>query len=473
MPLILGAASATTAAAVVTNSCRFNIADGSELAATLGTPTDQDTWTCSFWFKPTSIGEHGVFDAHGDASNYGFYELGTNGQLTIFQKVGGATTCVLVTSRLYRDFSAWYHIVVVWDSGNATEADRVIIYTNGTRETAFSTSTYPAQDGDSAMNTAVAHNIGRKDTNDAHNYDGYLAEFVFIDGTAYAASDFGEFDEDSPTIWKPKDPSGLTFGDNGFYLDFEDSADLGADVSGNSHDFTATALTASDQSQDCPSNNFALMNNNMGTYGSAFGFTLTEGNNTVDTTSSNDTGLPATLGMTAGKWYWECKMSSTGSSFLGIVNDNKNWGNAATGTGDPYGYVYLASDGNKKNNNTSTAYGDSYTDADIIGIALDMDNLKLYFAKNNTWQDSGDPTSGATGTGAAYTPATGKTYMPYLGESGSGTTSTFDMNFGNGCFGNTAVASAEADGNGYGLFEYAPPSGYLALCTKNLGSSGG
>ena len=478
MPLILGAQSATTAAAVVSNSCRFNIPDGSELAATLGTPTDQDTWTCSFWFKPTSIGEHGVFDAHGDASNYGFYELGTNGQLTIFQKVGGATTCVLVTKGLFLDFSAWYHIVVVWDSGNATEADRVIVYKNGTRVLAFSTETYPAQDANSAMNSAVEHNIGRKDTNDAHNYDGYLAEFVFIDGTVYAASDFGEFDEDSPTIWKPKKVSGLTFGDNGFYLDFEDSADLGADVSGNSHDFTATALTASDQSQDCPSNNFCIMNALDDFYPDV---AFTDGNNTIVTTNTPYAPTLGTIGLTAGKWYWETRYdASSGSDWLnGLCGKSPT--NATTSLGaSAQDYAYIQSGGVVHDgSNTSSGYDALSSGTGILGVYLDIDNSKLYFGVDGTIQNSG------TGIDiVALSTLTIGAWFPAFGDGGAPGNATASWNFGNGCFGTTAVTSSNTDANGYGLFEYDPSDGgsasfdgsakdFLAICTENLGSDGG
>jgi hypothetical protein len=270
MPLILGAQSATAGAFSVDNSCRFNVAEGTGMAATLGTATDRDTWVFSTWFKimtGSNAGgeEQGLFSCHIDASNY--TQMGTAGtgggspsRLNLYNHLSGSASSSMMTNRFFRDPSAWYHVVWVWDSGNATEGDRVILYMNGVRQTDFYTETYPSQDDDSSINTANVHEVAEKDSTAGHNFNGYFAETVFIDGTAYAASDFGEFNEDSPTIWQPKDVSGLTFGNNGFYLDYKDSADLGNDVSGNSHDFTGTALTASDQSQDSPTNNFATYN---------------------------------------------------------------------------------------------------------------------------------------------------------------------------------------------------------------------
>ena len=295
----------------------------------------------------------------------------------------------------------------------------------------------------------------------------YMAEIVFIDGTQNAVTDFGEFDEDSPTIWKPIDVSGLTFGTNGFYLDFEDSANLGNDANGGT-DFTESNLAATDQASDSPTNNFSTMNpldkKTGGTY------TFAEGNLEVQQDISR--GTLSTFAVAAGKWYAEAKFISTSGSdcVIGVI------GFSNTANEDPgipaTGYVYNQ-DGTKKNSDTDASFGDSYTTGDIVGIALDLTNLKIYFAKNGTWQDSGDPTSGGTGTGAAYTitaPASTPSGFYFFTHADELSTNKVTWNFGNPPYANS---SSVADGNGYGAFEYAPPSGYLALCTKNLGSDGG
>ena len=288
---------------------------------------------------------------------------------------------------------------------------------------------------------------------------------VLIDGTQNAVTDFGEFDEDSPTIWKPKDVSGLTFGTNGFYLDFEDSANLGNDANGGT-DFTENNLAATDQSTDTCTNNFATWNPlfRKGTTTPAFA----EGNlkSTFDDGGANEFAL-TTFGVSAGKWYAEVKWTSntgTAATATGILDM------AYTGTDDPNNAVtnafgYFGS-GTKNVSGTASSYGNSYADGDIIGIAIDMDNNKLYFSKNGTFQDSGDPTSGSTGTGAISI-VSGVTYGIFTSDYNS---QVAELNTGSPAY---SISSGNADGNGYGNFEYAVPSGYLAICTKNLGSDGG
>jgi hypothetical protein len=397
------------------------------------------------------------------------------------------------SKRAFRDVGAWYHLVLAVDLTDATESNRVKVYINGTLEPHSDFTNYagggvgiPAQGDTTFFNTTTQPvSIGSSNSSGGGAWAGYVAETVLIDGTQYAASDFGEFDSDSPTIWKPKDVSELTFGTNGFYLDFEDSADLGNDVSGESNDLTVVNLVAADQSQDTPVNNFATWNSLWVPADTLP--TFYQGNTVVFTQDGSGKyfGAASTLGMTAGKWYAEFDpyqdVTVSVPGVIGIGGDiSENVVSTDNFLGsEPYNYAYI-SDGTKVNNGSYSSYGDTYTDGDIIGVAVDFDNLKIYFAKNGVWQDSGDPTSGATGTGAAFTitaaasmtfPQDGA-YFFACSDLGTGYV-RIAANFGNGCFNNTVVTSSAADGNGYGLFEYAPPSGYLALCTKNLGSDGG
>ena len=460
MPLILGAQSATTAAVVVSNSCRFDVDEGTGLAATLGTPTDLDKWTFSTWCKlciGTNAGgeEEGLFSCHIDASNY--TQMGTAGvsggspsRLNLYNHLSGSASASLMANIFYRDPSAWYHVVWIWDSGNATEGDRVILYVNGTRVTNFYAETYPTQDDNSSINSANVHEVAEKDSTAAHNFNGYFAETVFIDGQALAASSFGEFDSDSPTIWKPIDVSGLTFGNNGFYLDYEDSADLGADASGNSHDFTGTNLDASDQSQDTPVNNFATLNPlYMPTSNDPV---FSNGNNVVVTQNASGkyVGGASTLAMSSGLWYAEFELTDdTSDGLVGIVTDPAYdaYDNRWTGEGAS-DWGYASTDGNVYNAAGDTgSYGDTYATGDIIGLYLDLNANKMYWAKNGTVQNSGTGRTIAAGT--------------YFFSCSDFTTasSTWSSNFGNGCFGSTAVTSSNTDANGYGSFEYDPSAG--------------
>jgi hypothetical protein len=264
MPLILGAQSATAAGYSIDNSCRWNFDDSPYMHYTPGSTTSQVKWTYSLWAKRGDMTvRHCLLFASSDSGTSDYVEIQFKADNTLnFQVKGssGTTPGVLTTTRLFRDPAAWYHLVFVWDSENASAGDRMKIYINGTEETVFGTDNNPA-DGDlSPVLTISIENYVGKQTGTTHYFDGYLAEVALIDGQAYSASDFGEFNEDSPTIWQPKDISGLTFGTSGFWLDFGDSAALGDDVSGNGNDLTVVNLAAVDQSQDSPTNNFATYN---------------------------------------------------------------------------------------------------------------------------------------------------------------------------------------------------------------------
>ena len=267
-------------------------------------------------------------------------------------------------------------------------------------------------------------------------------------------------------------------GNIGFYLDFEDSSSLGNDAAG-SNNFTVANLAAADQATDTPTNNFATLNpvwrgyDNDGTY--------SEGNCKRSFTSGNsDRGYGfSTMGVTAGKWYWEIKVPTVARASTGVGDAN-----AFAGFSGPF-YdestskgMGLNTNGNIEENTDSTSYANSLSDNDIVMFALDMDNYRCWYGINGTWQDSGDPTSGSTGTGDMTTQISDQTHIntgefifPFCFDASTTGQSDFEWNFG-GCPA-FSISSGNADGNGYGNFEYAPPSGFLALCSKNLGSDGG
>jgi hypothetical protein len=480
MPLILGAQSAVATGFSVDNSCRFNRGDEPILTRTQSaSPTNADICTMSLWFKPgaqtATAGRGFSFGGSDDVSNRAHFYVESTSDLYYYGKLGGSVNLTFQSDMNLRDPGAWYHYVLAIDTTQAVEASRIRSYINNVEVTSWSTSTSPSQNDNTPLNTGTNMLLGAIRGGSYQLYawaDAYLAEIVFIDGQQLTPSSFGEADEDSPTMWKPIDVSDLTFGVNGFYLDFHDSADLGNDISGNNNDFTSTNLAAVDQCTDSPTNNFCTMNPLENYYSN---MTFTEGNTTV----KSDHPAPAlsTIGLTKGKWYME------GNAFLSTTGGAGDWqigivGDQVVATSDEIGnhaksWAYYGADGDYINNNGGTSYGDSYGYA-IIGVALDLDNNKLYFAKDGVWQDSGDPTSGATGTGAisisAAADAPLNAYFIACGANASSNDYTWKMNFGNPAY---SLTSAVADGNGYGQFEYAPPSGYLAICTKNLGSDGG
>ena len=467
--IILGTNSIKDTGYNVANSCRFNRGDSPSLVKDQSaSPTHDDKGTLSFWFKIANLSSgdgHYFFSVFTDSNNRMQMLLQSDGTLKLLQKTGGSTVINLVTNRVFRDVSTWYHLVLACDSSQGTAANRIKIYINGVQESSFSTETYCNQDVDIQLVKGTEVCLGAYNkASPSDFFDGYLAEMVLIDGTQNAVTDFGEFDEDSPTIWKPKDVSGLTFGTNGFYLDFEDSANLGNDANGGT-DFTENNLAATDQSTDTCTNNFATWNPlfRKGTTTPAFA----EGNlkSTFDDSGANEFAL-TTFGVSSGKWYAEVKWTSatgTGATATGILDM------AYTGTDDPNNAVtnafgYFGS-GQKNVSGTASSYGNSYTTGDIIGIAIDMDNNKLYFSKNGTLQDSGDPTSGSTGTGAISI-ISGVTYGIFTSDYNN---KVAELNTGSPPF---SISSGNSDANGYGNFEYAVPSGYYSLCTKNLAEFG-
>ena len=458
----------------VDNSCRFNDDDSAYMHKTPGSAGNRAKWTYSAWIKlgRASGAQRILLNGYSASTDESRIFISSGQRLGTYNWVSNSADGNYETSRLLRDPSAWYHVVVSWDSDNATAGDRIKMYINGTEETSFNTESNPGSGSDSFITSNVKHWMGASP--DGQYFDGYMAEVCLCDGQTYAASDFGEFDEDSPTIWKPKDVSGLTFGTNGFYLDFEDSSNLGNDANGGT-DFTEVNLAAVDQATDTPTNNFATLNPlNVPTSTAPV---FSEGNCQVvsQNASSKYFGATSTLGMTAGKWYAEFVAVSVSNG--GMFGANGSPGEQARNNGQvgytTSGYGYH-NGGDKKTDDSGSSYGDTFTDGDIIGVALDLDNLKIYFAKNGTWQDSGDPTSGATGTGAAFTvTAVASTpeahYVFSVSDNATGST-TLQANFG-GCPA-FSISSGNADGDGYGNFEYAVPSGYYALCTKNLAEYG-
>ena len=239
MPLILpgnvGSATAATGYNVA-NSCRFNSGDSAYMNVTsVSTVTNRLKFIISLWVKRSTLGAKSMIGTvGGDDTNFGAIWFDSSDRLNCTEGSGGGELN-FITNRVFRDVSAWYNIILAIDTTQGTESNRVKIYVNGTQETSFSTSTYPSQNSNMHLNrNGKVQYLGRHtDSSNDYYFDGYMAEVVWVDGQQLDQTSFGEFDSDSPTIWKPIDVSSLTFGNNGFYLDFEDSGDLGDDESVN------------------------------------------------------------------------------------------------------------------------------------------------------------------------------------------------------------------------------------------------
>jgi len=456
---ILDGNSAVTGAYSIDNSLRLNDDDSAYLTRTNSSGGDRQKFTTSFWIKRGNLTGSGIklFDAGTSTStDTGRFFIGTFGTEKLVV-VGGATT-YKVTSQVFRDVSAWYHIIVAVDSTQGTADNRIKIYVNGNQITSFDTNNTMTLNLNTPVNeNTKAHQIGRNQQNGTEHYDGYMAEWHFIDGQQLSPTDFGEFDSDSG-IWKPKAYSG-SYGTNGFHLDFEDSSSLGNDVSGNNNDFTATNLASTDQTTDTPTNNFCTLNSVRGAVGSNSSNTpLSEGNLKAIHTDNAYKQSEGTIFPTSGKWYWETLITNSGNDAgaLGIVTSGKATGAYPGTTINGYGYDSYGSGSKIHNGSRDNSYGSSYSANDIMGTALDLDNGTLTFYKNNSSQ------------GQAYSGIDASLGWGF-GQGSYYATNGIVVNFGQeGSFAGNKTAQGNSDENGFGDFYYAPPSGYLALCTQNL-----
>jgi len=460
MPLILpgnvGSATAATGFNVA-NSCRFDGSSAS-MKITPGSNMNLLLQTWSGWIKRGGLGVlQSIFASDNTAGSHAELGFDTNDKLNFRNKSGNADKGTKITTRVFKDPSAWYHIVWAWDSANGTAANRLKIYVNGVQETAFDTSTNPDADEASQLGEAdVATLIGTFVGEDSRFFNGYLAEVVLIDGAALAPTSFGEFDSDSG-IWKPIDVSGLTFGTNGYYLNFADSSALGTDVSGNGNDYATANLAATDQGLDTCTNNFATMNTLVKSAA-----TLSEGNLKQATAGKSSV---ATIGVTSGKWYFEQKFIGSGvnEATLGFALEgsgiftNDVGGNTVRGTGYVTLYVY---DGKIYNEGTATSSFATFAVNDIIGWNLDADAGDIFLYRNGSILNSGN---------AVVSGKTGKTWFPF-GNFDTGDVTGVEHNFGGAR--TFSISSAVTDGKGFGAFEFAPKSGHLAICTKNLAENG-
>jgi len=468
MPLILGANSVS--GYTVKNSLRFNQPSSDNLTRTPASTTNRRTFTLSFWLKraslasgnkcPFAIGNSSV--SISDADWFILMLHGSTNTLRLVQY----NNVIFATNRVFRDISAWYHIVVAVDTTQATASNRVKLYINGTQETSYSSSADPALNYDFKVNTTTQHMIGREDGNGSVYFDGYLSEYNFIDGQQLTPSSFGETDT-LTGIWIPKAYTG-TYGTNGFYLQFKNSASLGTDSSGNGNTFTVNNLTSVDQSTDTPTNNFATLNPLVNTNG----VTYTEGNLKVNFAGNASwaRGVACSIVLDTGKWYWEVKQTAVGYNITGVTReDNLTFYSGQSGT-----YLYsrnmnaLQDDGSLYTNGTYSAGSYTWTTGDILMFALDMTNKKMYVGKNGTWFNSGNPSAGTGQIFSSSDFTSGYGYVPVALGYDLGTDPIMDFNFGNPPY----TGGNNTDGAGYGNFSYAVPSGYYSLNTKNLATFG-
>ena len=436
------------------------------LSKTFGQAGNRRTFTISYWIKMGIVStgaDQAIMGAAQDGSNSDDLYIHT-GRLN-FSGYYGSTQYQVRTTAKYVDTFGWYHHVIRFDTTQSTASDRVRLYVNGELITNLANNTYPSQNFQTTyFNTARLHTIGSFAIGSLPNtpFDGSMSHFHFCDGYSYGADSFGSTDATTGE-WKINTSPNVQYGTNGFFI--LKNGNSVTDQSGQGNNWTVAGGTLT-KTEDCPSNVFATFNPfhfgdaNPSSYGA-----FSNGNTRYASTQG---GSPypyscSTLAASSGKWYAEFKITQVSNSMMvGITDGNKYQYLGNTNDKD----VALFYDGNKYPGGSS--YGNAFSDNDIVGVAMDLDNMKVYFSKNGTWQNSGDPTSGSTGTGAIDIPTGGLGQFHFsFGDSGGNTTSC-SANFGNGYFGTTAVSRAGNNASNLGIFEYDVPSGYTALCTKGL-----
>ena len=391
MPLIIPGNSQASTGYTIDQSIRFNDDDNPYMGRTPSATGTEETWTWSFWVKRATLGTLQVlFQIGADKNNCDQFYFNTDDQLQYQHLDSGSNTDDLETTQVFRDPSAWIHIILAADTTNAVESERIRIYVNGERVTNFATENYPTQNTPTDVNTQVLHQIGAQLSATYFPFDGYMAEIHLLDGLAYDPSFFGEFNDSG--IWIPKEYSG-SYGTNGFKIDGRDASDLGDDESGNGNDYTTSGLSSDDQQPDSPTNNHAVFNPLDVTH---HGYTVfSEGNLAITYSGSNARELArSSITIPASTdGFFEVKITATlgsGVDFALGIEDGSALQDASNTT---YTNAYvLREDGtfSTKGTSSSSSYGVSFTNNDVIGVWRKA-NGDLLFYKNGTVMNSGTP----------------------------------------------------------------------------------
>jgi len=448
----------------INQSLRFNDDDSAFLSKTFGTPTSKKIFTMSLWVKKSKIGGHNghnflQYNAGGSGGDFLFNTSNTGGDnqmdsisFSHRNATSGSGEVKIQTNALFRDVSAWYHVLLRVDTTQSTSSDRVKIYVNG-EQPSLLTAIYPPQNYEFnglIGGTATDHRIGYSFVVGVDSYfDGYMAEINFIDGQALDPTSFGEF---KSGVWVANEYTG-TYGTNGFYLPFENG--LGDDESGNSNDWTANNLAATDIVLDSPTNNFSLINGVDALWG-----VKSEANLKMQISGSVNRSLTTTIAPETGKWYAEFYANAlfSGNLSVGAVSSVYSGATGNIAAADySDGVFYYTGNGDKIINGSQSSYAATAGDGDIIGIALNLDDDEITFYKNGV----------SLGTITTKTFAGGYQFAADNRGGVGDQTTTFNAGQDSSFAGNE-TAQGNTDENGIGDFYYTPPAGFLALCTANL-----
>jgi len=470
---VLGSNSAVAAGYEIDNSLR--IGSGRKLSRTFTAVTaERKKHTMSCWIKLCILdGEiHMIISIAG--SNNTYIRVNDDHKIRFRLFDNSQDKSFIATSRLFRDVSAWQHIMLVYDSAQSTASNRVKIYVNGEQQTSFSTETYPDQNVESIIGNNAVHSI--EGYSDGGEF--YVADWYYIGNQALSPSDFGETNDNG--VWVPKKYTGTFGSTNDTFLEFKqtgtgtDASGIGADTSGQNNHMASTNLAATDVTTDTPTNNFSTMNPLANFYAE---HTFSEGNCKIVTQNATGhyTYATSTMGVANGKWYAEFKASAKSgggdwftvgvAEAMGTASNltlGRDTGHTSSANNGQIGYLGYSTNFVYQNDTYyATSYStDAYGVGDIIGVALNADDNEVTFYKNGTAQNSGTAfTIGASPTGFWHFAVGDFENQNY----------TWECNFGNP---SNSISSGNSDANGYGNFEYAPPTNYYSLCSKNLAEYG-
>ena len=437
-----------------------------KLTRTPSSAGNRQKYTISFWVKRGSLGNQFLFNTDG-GNEETYLRFKSEDNLQWFEQNSSAVTQAnRSTNALFRDTNAWYHIVITRDSTLSTANDRLKFYINGTLITSWAEDATPAQNTNTRWNNNVEHMIGVGGSGSSNYFDGLMSHIHFCDGYAYAASDFGSTDATTGE-WKINTNPSVSYGTNGFFILKNDNGVT--DQSPNSNNFTVSGTLV--DYVDNPSNIFCTLNNRMEIPGS----TVYNASSEVSNTNGSHKTIYGSIPFSSGKYYWEAKAKSgsavkhtiglsdvrnsynyrQNSSANTIVGKNSN----SYGRGDAIGWYYSEIN---KNGSTFASGVHQIANNDIMMVACDADNGKIYFGVNGTWRVANSTTFNASNHDTTFT--TGKFYLPAFSNEDCG----WFTNFGNGFFGATAISSAGTNASGIGTFEYNVPTGFTALSTKGL-----
>ena len=447
-PIRIGAAGAADTTYTVDRSLRINNDDSAYLSKTLSSDGNRTTMTLSVWLKRGNFGEMMILDAYENDANRTRLMIDAGNRMQFVTRLSG-NDHQLITTGIQRDPSAWYHFVWAIDTTDSTASNRVKMYINGEQQTDFVSTSYPDQNEAMLINKDVLHTIGIGQDSAGLEvpFDGYLAEINFIDGFQYDPSYFGETNVTTGQ-WNPKEYTG-SYGSKGYYLNFSDNSGttattLGKDNSGNSNNFTPNNFSVADgidgdSFADTPTNNFCTLNPLVRSQSAQ---SLANGNLQR---SGNARKCVGTFLLKNNKYYFEVKVEDgNGNAAIGVTQadtDLRDRDNTEAAAYFPNGEYKIEGSG-------QTSGFSTYGNGDIIGVAIDttLSTPKVWFAKNNTWQGTGDPST------TGYSLTTGKDYVFNIDHASSGSSTTATAFFG----------------GHKGEFNYTPPTGFVAASSANL-----